>query len=76
MTTLAPQPTPARTRVAQILPRADPLTRLPLLILYPHSRCNCRCLMCDIWRNTSRNELAQRDADLRPAQQRAQLPQL
>ncbi len=58
MTTLAPQPTPARTRVGQMLPRADPLRRLPLLILYPHSRCNCRCLMCDIWRNTSRNELA------------------
>jgi MoaA/NifB/PqqE/SkfB family radical SAM enzyme len=58
MTTLAPQPAPARTRAGQMLPRADPVTRLPLLILYPHSRCNCRCLMCDIWRNTSRNEMA------------------
>jgi Fe-coproporphyrin III synthase len=57
MTTLAPQPTPARM-AGQVLPRADPVTHLPLLILYPHSRCNCRCLMCDIWRNTSRNEMA------------------
>jgi MoaA/NifB/PqqE/SkfB family radical SAM enzyme len=24
--------------------------RLPILILYPHSRCNCRCVMCDIWK--------------------------
>jgi MoaA/NifB/PqqE/SkfB family radical SAM enzyme len=23
---------------------------LPILVLFPHSRCNCRCVMCDIWR--------------------------
>lgn len=23
---------------------------LPVLILMPHSRCNCRCVMCDIWK--------------------------
>jgi radical SAM protein with 4Fe4S-binding SPASM domain len=43
------------------LPRQDPITRLPILILFPHSRCNCRCLMCDIWRATTSNELAARD---------------
>jgi radical SAM protein with 4Fe4S-binding SPASM domain len=58
MTTLAPQPTPTHTMGSQVLPRADPVTRLPLLILYPHSRCNCRCLMCDIWRSTTRDEVA------------------
>ena len=26
------------------------ITELPILILYPHSRCNCRCIMCDIWK--------------------------
>lgn len=26
------------------------LRRVPVLVLTPHSRCNCRCLMCDIWR--------------------------
>jgi Fe-coproporphyrin III synthase len=37
---------------------------LPVLILMPHSRCNCRCVMCDIWkanrnkREISRNQLA------------------
>jgi MoaA/NifB/PqqE/SkfB family radical SAM enzyme len=40
------------------LPRADPITQLPILILFPHSRCNCRCLMCDIWRATTSAELA------------------
>ena len=26
------------------------LSSLPVLVLMPHSRCNCRCLMCDIWK--------------------------
>ena len=39
------------------LPRPDPLAELPIVILYPHSRCNCRCLMCDIWRDTAKREL-------------------
>jgi MoaA/NifB/PqqE/SkfB family radical SAM enzyme len=30
---------------------------LPVLILYPHARCNCRCVMCDIWKGTSAAEL-------------------
>lgn len=30
---------------------------LPVLILYPHARCNCRCIMCDIWRGTDSLEL-------------------
>ncbi|MAE70106.1 MAG: radical SAM protein, partial [Gemmatimonadetes bacterium] len=39
----------------------EPLTRVPILILYPHSRCNCRCVMCDIWRAGDTNEI---DPDL------------
>src|SRR5882762_3003420 len=37
---------------------------MPVLVLMPHSRCNCRCVMCDIWkansekREISREELA------------------
>jgi MoaA/NifB/PqqE/SkfB family radical SAM enzyme len=31
---------------------------LPVVVLMPHSRCNCRCLMCDIWKaNADRREL-------------------
>jgi len=26
------------------------LRRLPIVTLMPHSRCNCRCIMCDIWK--------------------------
>lgn len=33
--------------------------RLPILILMPHSSCNCRCVMCDIWKaNASKHELS------------------
>jgi len=23
---------------------------LPVVVIFPHSQCNCRCVMCDIWR--------------------------
>jgi len=26
------------------------LQTLPILVLFPHNSCNCRCVMCDIWR--------------------------
>ena len=28
-----------------------------MLVLYPHSRCNCRCVMCDIWKETEAREI-------------------
>jgi MoaA/NifB/PqqE/SkfB family radical SAM enzyme len=28
------------------------LARLPVLVISAHSRCNCRCAMCDIWQTT------------------------
>ena len=31
---------------------------MPVLVLYPHARCNCRCVMCDIWKGTSETELS------------------
>jgi len=60
MTVLAPNPRPETVEVpfGSALPREDPVTRLPILILYPHSRCNCRCLMCDIWRARGREEIS------------------
>lgn len=62
MTILRPQPQPETTQQTHApLPRVDPITRLPILILFPHSRCNCRCAMCDIWRTTTRDELTAAD---------------
>ncbi len=35
---------------------------LPVIVLMPHSRCNCRCVMCDIWKaNRNRQELSRDD---------------
>ncbi len=33
-------------------PEPHRLTRLPVLVLYVHSSCNCRCVMCDIWKTS------------------------
>src|SRR5580693_7974680 len=34
------------------------LESLPVLILYPHNRCNCRCVMCDIWKTDTVQEIS------------------
>jgi MoaA/NifB/PqqE/SkfB family radical SAM enzyme len=28
----------------------DYIHAMPIAILMPHSACNCRCVMCDIWK--------------------------
>src|ERR1700681_3713391 len=30
--------------------QTDKISSLPIVILMPHSSCNCRCVMCDIWK--------------------------
>jgi Fe-coproporphyrin III synthase len=52
---------------AELLARAltlatDRIFALPIVVLMPHSRCNCRCVMCDIWRaNDAKRELTPED---------------
>jgi MoaA/NifB/PqqE/SkfB family radical SAM enzyme len=33
------------------------ILKMPVLVLNPHNRCNCRCLMCDIWKRDSVEEI-------------------
>jgi MoaA/NifB/PqqE/SkfB family radical SAM enzyme len=40
------------------------IRELPVLVIMPHSRCNCRCVMCDIWRIRQIREITA--ADLEP----------
>ncbi|MDZ7343293.1 MAG: radical SAM protein [candidate division KSB1 bacterium] len=41
---------------------SERVTRLHVVALMPHSACNCRCVMCDIWKaNASRQELTRDD---------------
>lgn len=38
------------------------ITALPVVILMPHSSCNCRCIMCDIWKgNNNVQQLQEED---------------
>ena len=34
------------------------IQRLPVVILFPHSRCNCKCQMCDIWQIKHADEIS------------------
>jgi len=37
--------------------QVNSLTSLPILLLNVHERCNCRCVMCDIWKRESSAEI-------------------
>src|SRR6476646_5419330 len=40
------------------------ITALPIVILMPHSACNCRCVMCDIWKdNKNLKQLTENDIE-------------
>jgi MoaA/NifB/PqqE/SkfB family radical SAM enzyme len=40
------------------------ITALPVVILMPHSACNCKCVMCDIWKgNKNLKQLAEQDIE-------------
>lgn len=44
--------------------RSGRLHSLPILALEVHSACNCRCVMCDIWKaNAERREISPADLD-------------
>jgi Fe-coproporphyrin III synthase len=37
---------------------------LPIVVLMPHSSCNCRCVMCDIWKaNHNKKEISTEELD-------------
>jgi Fe-coproporphyrin III synthase len=47
---------------------ADPshfskITTLPILILNAHSHCNCRCIMCDIWKREKKEQVNVEDLE-------------
>ena len=43
---------------------AHEIHALPVLVIFPHNQCNCRCVMCDIWRIREAREIT--PADLNP----------
>jgi MoaA/NifB/PqqE/SkfB family radical SAM enzyme len=36
---------------------AHTIHSLPVLVIFPHNQCNCRCVMCDIWRIRDAREI-------------------
>lgn len=44
--------------------QTDHVKALPIVILMPHSACNCRCIMCDIWKgNANLKQLSEKDVE-------------
>ena len=42
--------------------QTDRISALPIVILMPHSACNCQCVMCDIWKdNKNLKQLTEKD---------------
>ena len=36
---------------------------LPVVVIFPHNQCNCRCVMCDIWRIREAKEITPADLE-------------
>ncbi len=42
---------------------AHRILTLPVLVIFPHNQCNCRCMMCDIWRIREAKEITPTDIE-------------
>jgi len=42
---------------------AHPIRALPVLVIFPHNQCNCRCVMCDIWRTREAKQMSPEDLE-------------
>lgn len=64
-------PSPVEIAKRQLTLSTHRIHTLPVVVLMPHSRCNCRCVMCDIWkanknmREISRDQLERHVATFR-----------
>ncbi len=51
------------TASSQPVQLGSELASMPILILSVHSHCNCRCIMCDIWKRETHEQLHVSDLD-------------
>ena len=42
---------------------AHQIRTMPVVVISPHNQCNCRCVMCDIWRIRESREIVPADLD-------------
>jgi MoaA/NifB/PqqE/SkfB family radical SAM enzyme/ubiquinone/menaquinone biosynthesis C-methylase UbiE len=45
------------------VPLGSELASMPILILNVHTHCNCRCVMCDIWKRETHEQIKVADLD-------------
>ena len=58
-------PSPTEVVKRQLARATHRIYQLPIVILMPHGGCNCRCVMCDIWKANGDGRVLGRD-DLTP----------
>lgn len=51
------------TKLNAEIARQHQIRSLPVVVLYPHNQCNCRCMMCDIWRIREAKQISERDIE-------------
>jgi MoaA/NifB/PqqE/SkfB family radical SAM enzyme len=49
--------TPGATSADSTALATHQIHELPVLVIFPHNQCNCRCVMCDIWRIREAKEI-------------------
>jgi MoaA/NifB/PqqE/SkfB family radical SAM enzyme len=59
MSTLVSIAAPAESAVLA----SQQIQALPVLVIFPHNQCNCRCVMCDIWRIRQAQEITPSDLE-------------
>src|SRR5277367_5015862 len=42
---------------------ASQIRTMPVVVISPHNQCNCRCVMCDIWRIREPKEITPADLE-------------
>src|SRR5580692_2384889 len=42
---------------------AHQISTMPVVVIAPHNQCNCRCVMCDIWRIREPREITPTDLE-------------
>src|SRR5277367_5787129 len=50
---------------------ASQIRTMPVVVISPHNQCNCRCVMCDIWRIREPKEITPADLERQLASFRA-----
>ncbi len=51
------------TKLDAEVARQHQIRALPVVVLYPHNQCNCRCMMCDIWRIREAKQISEQDVE-------------